>query len=190
MDVSYLFTLSFLSRTFNETAFMSMFAGMFVVPVSNWILNAIVQKKYPFLLKSKLYWLFLLGWYALRRLIISVVVFYFFDQILESNEERAGLLSVTALLQLLALAGIFDHVYKPSLAETPKTILYMYGAFGVVAANAITLATELMLKLRKGQRTLTDLRVIVLPFECVFVLSWIALWTHAYCEYNSKIHLS
>ena len=38
--------------------------------------------------------------------------------------------------------------------------------------------------LGKGRGTLTDLRVILLPFECVFVLSWIALWSHAYCEYN------
>ena len=34
------------------------------------------------------------------------------------SPERAGLLSVTALLQLLALSGIFDNMYEPSLAGT------------------------------------------------------------------------
>lgn len=36
----------------------------------------------------------------------------------------------------------------------------------------------------KGERTVADLRVVVLPFECVIVLGWIVLWAHAFCEYS------
>ncbi|XP_076142988.1 uncharacterized protein LOC143125423 [Alosa pseudoharengus] len=183
MDFFYLFTMSFLSRTFSESAFISMFAGVFVLILSNWILLAIVEKRYPFIQKSRLYWL---GWqifYFIRRLIISAVIFYFFNQILENHEERAGLMSVTALFHLLALSGIYDFVKLP-LAETPKTILYKYGAVGLVVVNAATLATELILKSRTGERNVADLRVVVLPFECVFVLGWIVLWSHAYWMSN------
>ncbi|XP_062405259.1 uncharacterized protein LOC134095635 [Sardina pilchardus] len=185
MDFSYLFTMSYLSRTFSDSAFISLFAGVFAVILSNWILYAMVKKKYPFLHKSSLYWLGMKIFDLIRRLIISVVVFYFFNQILENHEERAGLMTVTALLHLLALSGIFDFV-KCSLAETPKTILYKYGAVGLVAVNAATLGTELILKSRKGERTVADLRVVVLPFECVFVLGWIVLWSQTYWRNKRK----
>ncbi|KAL2088341.1 hypothetical protein ACEWY4_015240 [Coilia grayii] len=183
-DMFFLFAVSFLSRTFNQNAFISMFAGGFLLPLSTWVILLITTKRYPFLQKSELYFLGFLAYFFIRRLILSIIVFYFVFQFLENNEECAGLLSVAALLQLLALAGWFDTA-KPSLAETPKIILYMYGAFGVLAVNSITLATELMLKLRNGQRTV-DLRVVVLPFECVFVLGWIVLWSHAYWRRDQK----
>ena len=48
-----------------------------------------------------------------------------------------------------ALVLSCNNIFFLFVKETPKTILYMYGAFGVVAVNAITLATELMLKSRK-----------------------------------------
>ncbi|XP_031416166.2 uncharacterized protein LOC105888671 [Clupea harengus] len=179
MDFCYLFALSFLSRTFSQSAFIGLFVGIFGTP----ILVAIVLCTCSSLEESEL---FHLGFMALWRLIMSVVFFCFFDQILERNEERDGLLSVIALFQLLVASERLEFYSQPSLAETPKTILYMYGAFGVVAVNAITLATELMLKSRKGRRTLKDLRVIVLPFECVFVLSCIALWIHAVCTEASE----
>ncbi|KAL2089143.1 hypothetical protein ACEWY4_016042 [Coilia grayii] len=186
MDMFFLFTVSFLSRTFNQNAFIGMFAGAFLIPLSNWVIVFIRKKRYPFLQKSKLYWLCYLAYFFIRRLILNIIVFYFFFQFMENNEERAGLLSVTALFQLLGLAGRLDFFNKPRLAETPKMILYMYGAFGVLAVNSITLATELMLKSRKGQRTVADLRVVVLPFECVFVLGWIVLWSHAYWTVRGK----
>lgn len=64
----------------------------------------------------------------------------------------------------------------------------MCGACVVIPVNAIALASELILKWQKGERTIADLRVIVVPFEFVFVLSWMVLWSRAYYEaYKERI---
>ncbi|KAI5108453.1 hypothetical protein C0J45_2047 [Silurus meridionalis] len=63
----------------------------------------------------------------------------------------------------------------PKKDEVFHIMVYMFGAVGLSAVNAIVLATELILKAGKGARTIEDLRVIVLPFETVFVFAWLTL---------------
>ncbi|XP_035389190.1 uncharacterized protein LOC113568944 isoform X5 [Electrophorus electricus] len=62
------------------------------------------------------------------------------------------------------------------------TIVHMLGAVGLICVNSISLIAELILKTRNGERTLTDLRVILLPSECVFAICCLALAISAFCH--------
>lgn len=55
------------------------------------------------------------------------------------------------------------------------------GAVGIILLNTFTLAAELFLKTRNGERALGDLRVIVFPSECAFILCWLLFSTYAWC---------
>ncbi|XP_077053349.1 uncharacterized protein LOC143703093 [Siphateles boraxobius] len=56
----------------------------------------------------------------------------------------------------------------------------MYGVAGLPVVNSVSLATELILQVYKGERTVDDLRVIVLPFESIMSGVWLVLQIHAY----------
>jgi len=85
----------------------------------------------------------------------------------------------------------------------------MYGVAGLPVVNSVSLATELILQvckcqhptififlngsvgestkffcLDKGERTVDDLRVIVLPFESIMSGVWLVLQIHAYCKFH------
>ncbi|KAM9431764.1 uncharacterized protein Hap1MRO34_003073 isoform 1-T2 [Clarias gariepinus] len=65
-------------------------------------------------------------------------------------------------------------------------VVFMFGAVVVVFVNAVALLVELILTARTGQRTV-DLRVILLPTECVFAMCCLALQISAFWKKNRNI---
>ncbi|KAF5891366.1 uncharacterized protein DAT39_018930, partial [Clarias magur] len=65
-------------------------------------------------------------------------------------------------------------------------VVFMFGAVVVVFVNAVALLVELILTARTGQRTV-DLRVILLPVECVFAVCCLALQISAFWKKKRKI---
>ncbi|XP_046718466.1 uncharacterized protein LOC124394364 [Silurus meridionalis] len=98
---------------------------------------------------------------------------FYYAYIILQIKELAGFLALIPLLSVLPPICLFKH--PKHLPEVFHIMVYMFGAVGLSAVNAIVLATELILKAGKGARTIEDLRVIVLPLETVFVFAWLTL---------------
>ncbi|MCJ8738105.1 hypothetical protein PDJAM_G00031800, partial [Pangasius djambal] len=61
-------------------------------------------------------------------------------------------------------------------------VVFVFGTAVVVFVNAVAVLVELIVKARNGQRTV-DLRVILLPTECVFAVCCLTLQLSAFCKY-------
>ncbi|XP_063044624.1 uncharacterized protein LOC134438855 isoform X2 [Engraulis encrasicolus] len=190
MDFFFLFTVYFSSRTLNDDVFQRMFCWVMVTSIL-FLLSLLFLRWERIRNEGKceeLRTLAYLVWVFIVRLILSAIIFYLLLQVLEPNEELAGFLWTTALLHLLALCGIFDCLTDSKLTECPKKVLYVCGTCGLIAVNAIALGLELIWKWQNGERTVADLRVIVVRSEFAFVLGWMFLWSHAYWEgYRERI---
>ncbi|XP_072531053.1 uncharacterized protein [Salminus brasiliensis] len=90
-----------------------------------------------------------------------------------TSKDYSGYLALTALLHILPSGSLFDH--PRSIQKIPHVILYMFGASGLNIVTPLTLASELILKAGTGERTLPEMHIVILPFECLFVLGWLAL---------------
>ncbi|KAG5270022.1 hypothetical protein AALO_G00187760 [Alosa alosa] len=112
----------------------------------------------------------------------SVLHIYYLGKLLERHKERAGLMAVNVLLQILCPLTFLDHPKK--LPEIPHAIVYMLGASGLSIVNSITLLTELISKAETGERNVADLRVIVLLAESVYICCWMPLQLYSACKYS------
>ncbi|XP_051995737.1 uncharacterized protein LOC127653192 isoform X3 [Xyrauchen texanus] len=109
--------------------------------------------------------------------------------ILEKEEGFFGWTCVILFLHVLRMMAFFDSVFVAEHAgeQTQQTemgqqgtnllslcnvFMYMFGAVGVILLNSVALTAELEQKSKHGERALEDLRFIVFPSECVFVLYW------------------
>ncbi|XP_051995777.1 uncharacterized protein LOC127653212 [Xyrauchen texanus] len=109
---------------------------------------------------------------------------------LGKEEGFFGWTCVILFLQVLRMMAFFeDRVFVAEHAgeQTQQTemgqqgtnllslcnvFMYMFGAVGVILLNSVALTAELVQKSKHGERALEDLRFIVFPSECVFVLYW------------------
>ncbi|KAL7889289.1 hypothetical protein AOLI_G00015470 [Acnodon oligacanthus] len=110
---------------------------------------------------------------AVLIITFGVVCIYYVNVHMENYKDRGGYMALTAFLHVLSAISLFKH--PEHLPDLPHILIYMFGAVGLNIVNSITLMTELILKADKGAPTFQDLRVIVLPFETVFVSAWLAL---------------
>ncbi|MBN3317045.1 BTNL1 protein, partial [Atractosteus spatula] len=85
-------------------------------------------------------------------------------------------------LVLVALLTVFIAFSLLWLNEAPESDraraqvgLYVLGSSVLPAVSAIALTAELILKAEKGRRTLTDLRLVVLPCQILLVVCWLVL---------------
>ncbi|XP_050982715.1 uncharacterized protein LOC127175602 [Labeo rohita] len=108
----------------------------------------------------------------------TAFILYYLSKILEHTNERFGWIFVTMLLH--ALTAIAPTRFPRAVPDVVFTTLYMYGVAGLPVVNSVSLATELILQVYKGERTVEDLRAIVLVFESVMSGVWLALQIHAY----------
>ncbi|XDV12336.1 hypothetical protein PO909_001037 [Leuciscus waleckii] len=131
------------------------------------------------------------------------LVIYIHLTILKKEKEYLGWTCVIVFIEVLKMIVVYENRVtaaehseaqrRQQQTETNQQgsntlplcnfIMYMFGAVGLVLLNSVTLAAELILKARNGERVLKDLRVIVFPSECVFALYWLILLLHAYCKY-------
>ncbi|XP_062405267.1 uncharacterized protein LOC134095640 [Sardina pilchardus] len=113
------------------------------------------------------------------------------------HEKTSGRIFVTVYLHMLA-ALLLLHPPKSSKVQScndssdKQSILYSlqhgFGT-GLTAVNAITLITVLCQTARHGERPVDDLRMIVLPFECIFVAVCVICWRMIRMK-NKFTHLS
>ncbi|XP_062405697.1 uncharacterized protein LOC134095982 isoform X2 [Sardina pilchardus] len=96
--------------------------------------------------------------------------------------EYAGIMAVTALLKLLSAVSLFEH--PSNLQGMPQLIVYGFGSAGLCLVNSITLMTELLLKARNGKRSISDLRLVILPFDSISVSGWFFLLIYNYWTCN------
>ncbi|XP_055026565.2 uncharacterized protein [Misgurnus anguillicaudatus] len=114
----------------------------------------------------------------------SAFIMYSLNTILEYSKERIGWICV-ALLQHI-LTAIAPGRFSGAFPDVIYTVLFMYGAACLPMVNSVSLATELILQVYKGERTMHDLRVVVLPFESVMYGVWLILQIYAYWKFSLK----
>lgn len=108
----------------------------------------------------------------------SAFIVYYLNKILEYTNERFGWIFVTVMLHVLT--AISPTRFPRKVPDVIYTTLFMYGVAGLPVVNSVSLATELILQVYKGERTVDDLRVIVLAFESIMPGVWLVLQIHAY----------
>ncbi|XP_063044627.1 uncharacterized protein LOC134438857 [Engraulis encrasicolus] len=105
--------------------------------------------------------------------------------ILADVKDGPGLIWGSALLYILTVLSGFRHSrLKPEseLNNGPGGVVDVFFCASTVLPvfNSGTLIWELMARLWNGVRYITDLRVFVLPTECLFALGRLALKLHLY----------
>ncbi|KAL1263223.1 hypothetical protein QQF64_005962 [Cirrhinus molitorella] len=108
----------------------------------------------------------------------TAFILYYVDTILENTKDRFGWIFVTFLLHVLT--AIAPTRFPRAVPDVIYTTLYMYGVAGLPVVNSVSLATELLLQVYMGERTVDDQRGIVLPFESIMSAVWLILQIHAY----------
>ncbi|KAK1161835.1 hypothetical protein AOXY_G19491 [Acipenser oxyrinchus oxyrinchus] len=90
-----------------------------------------------------------------------------------------GLICEVIFLYSLAAIACFEQ--RDNIPVICNMIVYMFGTTVLTVVNAVALITEMMLQADNGFRRVKDLRLIVLPFECLFLMGWLGLQTYGYC---------
>ncbi|XP_069037847.1 uncharacterized protein [Lepisosteus oculatus] len=90
----------------------------------------------------------------------------------ESDRGRLGRMCESAFLWILTILETFENLDIPARAQVG---VYVLGSSVLPAVSAIALTAELILKAEKGRRTLTDLRLVVLPCQILLVVCWLVL---------------
>ncbi|XP_073669907.1 uncharacterized protein [Paramisgurnus dabryanus] len=106
-------------------------------------------------------------------LVMNALMIGFFIFTLDNQTDPIGWACVMVFLQILwAVVRFSDQsFYYFDLGFHRYISVYVFGSVGVVLISAVALITELILKTGNGERALMDLRFIVFPSECFFILS-------------------
>ncbi|XP_062405779.1 uncharacterized protein LOC134096048 isoform X1 [Sardina pilchardus] len=126
-------------------------------------------------------------WYAISTILLVVLfptyvitLFYYLFWILASKPGGPGLMCGNVLLYSLTAASGFNHPRTTADIPIPHVFVYIFGAAALPVLNSAALTTDLIMKLGTGSRMFSDLQVIILPCECVFVSGWLALQPYHY----------
>ncbi|KAJ8261434.1 hypothetical protein COCON_G00171570 [Conger conger] len=87
-----------------------------------------------------------------------------------------------AFLYVLTATAAFQHNtddYDDVEWDVAHILVYVFGST-LSVINSVALATEVFLKAEKGERTVEDFWLIVLPFESLFLAFWVGLQMYAY----------
>ncbi|XP_043091570.1 uncharacterized protein LOC122341930 isoform X2 [Puntigrus tetrazona] len=114
----------------------------------------------------------------LIRLIIMLVVngalfpmLFLYFKTLENEKDRFALVCMVGLFQVLSMIRFsYDYLEFPRVHA-----LYVFGAVVLVLVNSAGLMTELILQAVNGERAVEDLRMVVFPSECLFILIGMAV---------------
>ncbi|KAJ8287165.1 hypothetical protein GJAV_G00048380 [Gymnothorax javanicus] len=99
--------------------------------------------------------------------------------------EHPGIMCFTAFLYIMRAIMRFNH--RSDLPVVPHILVYVFGSAGLSVLNSVALATEVFLKAEKGQRTVEDLRMVVLLIESLFLACWLCLQIYAFCKKNGGL---
>ncbi|XP_018596339.1 uncharacterized protein LOC108927487 [Scleropages formosus] len=95
---------------------------------------------------------------------------------LENDKECSAKMCVSGFLCILIFTSCFHN--SGNLHAIPHTIVYEFGATGLALVNSVTLAVQLILKAETGGWI--DFRLLTLPFESLFFMSWFTLNLFSY----------
>ncbi|KAI7812318.1 hypothetical protein IRJ41_022598 [Triplophysa rosa] len=107
-------------------------------------------------------------------LVVNAVMIGLYIITLEYKTDAVGWACVMVFLQILwTVVRFSDQSYYFSIARDFHRFvsLYVFGSVGVVVISAVALMTELILKTVNGERAVMDLRCILYPSECFFIMS-------------------
>ncbi|KAJ8287177.1 hypothetical protein GJAV_G00048540 [Gymnothorax javanicus] len=102
----------------------------------------------------------------------------------DQDKEHPGIMCFTAFLYIMKAIMRFNH--RSDLPAVPHILVYVFGSAGLSVLNSVVLATEVFLKAEKGQRTVEDLRMVVLLIESLFLVCWLGLQIYAFCNQNKR----
>ncbi|KAJ8261426.1 hypothetical protein COCON_G00171490 [Conger conger] len=126
---------------------------------------------------------FLLLWFILDITLSFVIL----GIILENDKELPAWMCFYAFLYVLTATWAFQHNtddYDDDFEwDVAHILVYVFGST-LSVINSIALATEVFLKAEKGERTVEDFWLIVLPFESLFLAYWVGL--QMYASYKRK----
>ncbi|XP_061118227.1 uncharacterized protein LOC133141653 [Conger conger] len=122
---------------------------------------------------------------VLKFILESTLYTLFLHIFLENNKDRPALVCFMAFLWILIAVLRFNH--RTNLPDVAHILVYVFGSAVLSVLNSVALATEVFLKAEKGERTVEDLRVIVLPLESLFLAFWLGLQVYAFCMEDKKI---
>ncbi|KAJ8287172.1 hypothetical protein GJAV_G00048480 [Gymnothorax javanicus] len=105
--------------------------------------------------------------------------------ILDKDKEHLGILCFMAFLYIIKAIIRFKH--RSDLPDLPHILVYVFGSAGLSVLNSVALATEVFLKAEKGQRTVEDLRGVILILESLFFVGWLGLQIYAFCNQDKKL---
>ncbi|XP_036428991.1 uncharacterized protein LOC118809628 [Colossoma macropomum] len=194
-------------KTLSTVIALLPYLPLFLIFLQISVLKAVLSHSYGIRTWRSLFLIWMLLLLILEVLNASLSV-YIHNVILESNDalnkwtetteklnERAVRTCVAAYLYILTLMLLLEYLfsfcarlYTGSNSDSPKrpqstsllhASVYMLGAVGLIFVNSVALVVELILKARNGERTM-DLRVILIPSECVFALCCFALQISAF----------
>ncbi|XP_061071724.1 uncharacterized protein LOC133105563 [Conger conger] len=130
---------------------------------------------------------FLLLWFILDIALSFAVL----GIILENNKELPVWMCFYAFLYVLTATADFQHNtddYDDVEWDVAHILVYVFGST-LSVINSVALPTEVFLKAEKGERTVEDFWLIVLPFESLFLAFWGGLQMCAYYKRKrEKIH--
>nr|XP_055050930.1 uncharacterized protein LOC129436718 [Misgurnus anguillicaudatus] len=112
--------------------------------------------------------------WLILTLLLNAVVLCLYILTLENKMDPFGWACVMVFLHVLwEVVRFSDHSYYYSipLGFHRFVTVYVFGSVGVVLISCLGLMTELILKTINGERAVMDLRFIVFPSECFFVMS-------------------
>ncbi|KAJ8287178.1 hypothetical protein GJAV_G00048560 [Gymnothorax javanicus] len=104
---------------------------------------------------------------------------------LDKDKEHPGIMCFIVFLYIISAIMNFNHRVK--IPDLPHILVYVFGSAGLSVLNSVTLATEVFLKAEKGQRTVEDLRGVILILESLFLACWLCFQIYAFCNEDKKL---
>ncbi|KAI1897675.1 hypothetical protein AGOR_G00085710 [Albula goreensis] len=109
--------------------------------------------------------------------------FLYLDWVLRDGEGSAWMCFIAFLYIVTATSAFPPPENNTGIA---KEILFYCGSVSLTIVNSVALATELIQKAKKGERTVEDLRIIVLFSESTFYACWLGVLMYENCDWFHK----
>ncbi|ROI38984.1 Junctional adhesion molecule-like [Anabarilius grahami] len=116
-------------------------------------------------------------------IVVNAIMVYSYLIALKKEKDCNGWVCVAAFLQGLWGIVVLKHSFGDLDLPFRKAV-YLVGSVVVVLVNSFALMTELIMKIRNGERAMEDLRKVVFSSECIFVSSVLLLIIFEHCEYE------
>ncbi|KAJ8287168.1 hypothetical protein GJAV_G00048420 [Gymnothorax javanicus] len=161
------------------------FAAVFLFWFFTYELDEILKRWQSNLKKNKYGYLWTKSLEVLKFILRYAIYLLLLAVISDKDKEHPGIMCFTAFLVIITAIMKFNH--RSDLPDLPHILIYVLGSAGLSVLNSVALATEVFLKAEKGQRTVEDLRMVVLLLESLFLSFWLGLQIYAFCKEDKKL---